>query len=452
MSKLEILLKDVFTELYKSKLRYVLIRNYEELPYKISKDIDILMDFDDAYEIKLLLMDILKKHGFIYTFKSNNITSFTLIGTNGVNMKDEKKVIFHCVTHISINTSKLEKRIKGLSKKYVYEDFNTRVINLEGLYINILARKDEFLVLYMHYYKKRKDKYKSKILEFLKDKEINVWLIEHFGDLNLEEYIFDNGNSDQIINELSFDLWGVYNAKKYILTHLLHLGTNIIGYLKGKPIIYLSGPDGAGKTTIHANLINYYEKLNIKVKAYKTIHFLVARVTDRIRLKRGINKTICDIQNSHNNILIGERDRDTKKVSWRIRRYVGLIVALFDAMIIGRLVTYYYRYKGYIVIIETSPYDIFVKRHRPRFVLTEKIFIPLLPKPTLGFIMSADPKVIANRKPELTIDEIQDYYQRTNNNLKTMIKNNIIISINTNISPDKATGEIINKISDISIR
>ena len=62
--------------------------------------------------------------------------------------------------------------------------------------------------------------------------------------------------------------------------------------------------------------------------------------------------------------------------------------------------------------METSPYDIFVKRHRPVSRLLEAVFTPLIPRPSIGFLMEAEPVSIVNRKPELTLSEIVDYYNR----------------------------------------
>ena len=68
--------------------------------------------------------------------------------------------------------------------------------------------------------------------------------------------------------------------------------------------------------------------------------------------------------------------------------------------------------RGYTVIAETSYLDAFVKGHRPEFKLLQRIIVPLLPPGDMYFLLKADPKSIMARKPELTIPEIEEYYQR----------------------------------------
>ena len=72
------------------------------------------------------------------------------------------------------------------------------------------------------------------------------------------------------------------------------------------------------------------------------------------------------------------------------------------------------RLRGRVVLIETSPYDIFVKYHMPEFPTLERWLAPLLPRPSVGLLAEADPQAIFARRAELTLGEITGYYERFN--------------------------------------
>ena len=64
------------------------------------------------------------------------------------------------------------------------------------------------------------------------------------------------------------------------------------------------------------------------------------------------------------------------------------------------------------MVVDTSYLDAFVKGHRPPFRLLQSMAIPCLPGGDLLFLLKASPELIVERKPELTIEEISEYYRR----------------------------------------
>ena len=107
----------------------------------------------------------------------------------------------------------------------------------------------------------------------------------------------------------------------------------------------------------------------------------------------------------------GHLDRDTGKLFWRMKKLILLLFSIIDIWI-GYFYTLYYRIAGYSIIVDTSPYDIFLKYHMPHFKLLERVLSSLVPKPSIGFVLKASPHNIRERKPELNTDEIEKYYQR----------------------------------------
>ena len=84
---------------------------------------------------------------------------------------------------------------------------------------------------------------------------------------------------------------------------------------------------------------------------------------------------------------------------------------LIDAQL-GFLLTLIPRLLGYCILVETSPTDMFLKYHMPCFPFLERHLSSLLPRPSIGYILRADPLTILARKAELTAKEIQTYYDR----------------------------------------
>jgi hypothetical protein len=76
----------------------------------------------------------------------------------------------------------------------------------------------------------------------------------------------------------------------------------------------------------------------------------------------------------------------------------------------GYLYARYLNLRGWSVIVDTSFFDAFIKGHRPSFPLVQKFTAPLIPAGDFWFLMSSTPEEIVNRKPELTKDEIAQYY------------------------------------------
>jgi hypothetical protein len=152
---------------------------------------------------------------------------------------------------------------------------------------------------------------------------------------------------------------------------------------------------------------------------------------------RGVsNKSNFELEHTH-------RDRKPNKggsFSWKLRRLIGLLFILFQYpffYFIARIRSY----RGVTTVVDTSVFDRFVKAHRPRFKLLERIFCPLLPAGDLTFRLYASPKVINKRKPELTVDELEKYYTVMNHifSLKSSSK---IITIETESGAVRASQQV----------
>jgi len=174
--------------------------------------------------------------------------------------------------------------------------------------------------------------------------------------------------------------------------------------------IYFSGPDGSGKTT------SLLKARDILIDEGRTVFSLrtlqVARLFYVFKLRGLPGGSAVDSLGNIGRLGASElkRDRRQETYFYKIRRWIGLIVALVDCAIFGRLMFLWLSHKYDVVLVEESPSEIFIKRHRPFYPKTFYLLALFLPQPDLVVRCVADPKRIANRKPELTFSELEEYY------------------------------------------
>jgi Cdc6-like AAA superfamily ATPase len=188
----------------------------------------------------------------------------------------------------------------------------------------------------------------------------------------------------------------------------------------GAPLIYVTGPDGCGKTSTCKSIGKILKKRGQKYKHVysikrNVIKYLIFALRRKLHGKTDPtdNKFSSDPSKRTFRFVLTEDifDRDDGTFLWRLRKFFTLLITIFDVFL-NNLVIKYWQFKGNVVLVETSPYDIFLKYHMPRFKLVEIIFARLLPKPTIGVVLDAEPQKIFDRKPELTVEELESYYSR----------------------------------------
>jgi hypothetical protein len=105
--------------------------------------------------------------------------------------------------------------------------------------------------------------------------------------------------------------------------------------------------------------------------------------------------------------------------------------------------------KKRLIIADRYTYDIYLdpKRFRlnlPKWIL--RAFVKMLPQPDITIALTASPKTIISRKPELSIDEIEQYQT---NLVKSSIVKHLVVQ-NADKTPDEVTKELFSQLEKLN--
>jgi hypothetical protein len=114
------------------------------------------------------------------------------------------------------------------------------------------------------------------------------------------------------------------------------------------------------------------------------------------------------------------------------------------------LAAWWCRWRGIVVLVETSPYDIFIKYHMPEFPWSSAFARHFCLARTFVLSLRADPRSIVARKAELTVGEISDFYDRVDRVIRRAGTQSRTVAVPTDVSPDRsftlAAAEVIHQI------
>jgi energy-coupling factor transporter ATP-binding protein EcfA2 len=318
-------------------------------------------------------------------------------------------VYFHIVAFVTIKTVQWQIGRKFVGKRLWMHDIQTTDVDIEGIRFPIPAIRFQLLIMLGRYAQHQREKYLQQIVELLSNQGIDLPECVGFtGRESIIEGLIGNELSQNRICDLLKCL-----VKSTVITSklsntksiLVLLWQNLLAFkIKRGRLVFFSGPDGSGKTTANRILSEFLSsKLKVHIINVKHLYpssILFSRQSRKLQAKlRGI-----DVNDSASL----ERDRGSR-VSWRVRRLFGLLFLLLQIWP-GYLWARYKNWQGYYVIVDTSFFDVFVKGHRPQFPFLEKFATPLIPCGDIWFMMNAEAMTIVSRKPELSIDEISEYY------------------------------------------
>ncbi|TVZ16944.1 hypothetical protein [Maribacter sp. MAR_2009_72] len=389
MNKESSFLSDFFFNLNNSSIKYCVLRNYNLLPYSAGEsDLDILINSTDAIEFTNLITNTAKTfNGKVVSYIDSDICPrICILGSdcNGWGLMVDLHydiITYRGYTILSnknvwLNTFQYNKIITAL---------NPKADALIGLFKELLNNETCTEKYYLDFQKLALDK------EFLDDifKDLNKsWLTAEL--LKCKNINYSNQEINRLVNELNKAF-----PKKSVNLFKKVKKFNRLFSQPGFTIAFL-GTDGSGKTTL-INSIN----LPLNEAFHKKVFYEHMRPNfiRSIAQLTGKNKTDKVVTNPHQG-----------KPSGFIGSFLRWLYYMFDY-------TFGFYFKIYrskattccVWIFDRYYYDYLVDPVRARIKLPKwiiKLGQIIIPEPDIIFCLGADSKHIYNRKPELSLKEV----------------------------------------------
>jgi thymidylate kinase len=390
-------LEAVFLQLQREGIEYAVLRNYDGLPQKPGRDIDILTN--DYPRFAALLREFSGKAG--YSLR---------IFRRYVGM-----VKFHLarwcpgleVLEIDVAWSINWKGIPFFSPDLLRQRLPKRCFFI----LPPGAEAALSLIKHVIYHGTVLDKYKPWLPEMARSDRAGFLaaVAKCFGN-SLAEQLFDLTcqSNWQGIASLAPQLRRNAILRTFIhnpLTHIIHQGSFIWWNLRrffrpsGRFVVLL-GPDGSGKSTISQKLQEFLQPL-FQGHRYFHGHFMIIPRLRDVAMHLGFKLSEPDTVISSDPQRPGER-----VVEFGTLR--SLLYLFYQSLgyLLGYGLIFRARGRGELLIFDRYYYDYLIQPGMslpPRFI---KMVLSLLPKPDLVVYLRNDPHVIFSRKPELTLTEL----------------------------------------------
>jgi len=402
-------------------LNYLVMRNYERYPVAWHKpDMSLLIDIDHQQLLISIFCDACMSLGLFPSVKPSRTNSIVLKCFYSSDESENKTCFAFKIdarTYEVFQRNTFENLIPAFNRKIFINQVNIVLLKQYDLKLQVLAQPDEFVFMLKQWRRKQLPHYSERINHFLKETKVQDLLgnLELKDNFSIDEFLINPESNDYafLLSKAMNRCWGKETKRDWLISFWKSVCV-IFSRKKIAPVIYFSGPDGCGKTTICDGLKAIYTESKIPFKYFYTYQKLLRYIGLRLLW---VNYIIaCDESprpgfREYVSRGTGVQDRNDGHKLWRIRKRCILLFSFIDMWISWPIVMVL-RLCGYAVIVETSPYDLFTKYHMPSFPLLDKIISKLMPRPSIGFLLQATPADVVKRKAELNEEEIHSYYRK----------------------------------------
>jgi thymidylate kinase len=401
------LLIDIFSKLKKEEVNYCVLRNYEELPYHVGHDVDILLSEDHKDLFDKTIDSLIKGSGWekVYTrdkYKFHTLILYKIEENNVQLLKFDLwlELSWRGVPWIDSNYI--------LSTKEVYKDV---YIPRKGAEAAITVLKE------LTGGGNVPEKYYDKIINLsLEDKQGFISSLKPIFNKYAEDLYNNasNGRWDQIDtfkDEIKKRIFSNRNKRKKVsrvINYLTHESKRrIVSLFKPKGgLVAFIGPDGSGKSSV-IELVT--KRLDIVYPEKHMYHMRFGIFPD---LKTGLGLTSVNKQK-----VAIEKDRTTnignQKVNSKpkmVRVIASWTVVLYYTIefFLAHIKVWKTASRSGLVVFDRYYYDYFVQpAYRDLIWPFKKVLLFIVPTPRAVIFLKADPEIVYKRKGELNPTEIK---------------------------------------------
>lgn len=412
------LLIELFEKLNNSKTSYAVLRGFEDLPHKISHDIDFCIapkDLDEAYEIidkvmnknKYVKVQFSSRQGFsqVYYYGEDGclkLDFWTSFKFRGLVYLDVEEILHNTKKHNDITVLN---ESAELTVSFLKEFLHNGVMREDKISsLSLKAKNVGFLL---------EGSCKNKIFEGEKYREKLRNQNLDFSTLSKKftrGLIFYNLTQVGILNTF-------YSICEYFFKFILDK------LIKRNFFIALLGPDGSGKTTIAQLLLDDVSQKKSSFTDVKYIHGRWGFIPNLGSLKGNSRQVVSSLE-------FDTVENSEERIQSKIRTSVYMGYYFIDYLM-GSLKLIFFRGQNCLTIADRYFYDYFIAEQCKNYPKIFKfIYLKLLKSPDLIVYLEADAKIIRARKPELSINKIQTQQERIISLIKK-IPNTIKIETNS---------------------
>lgn len=425
-------LSQFFSRLNEEKITYCVLRNYEELPERVGNDVDIWIKDKHREKLHSIIKDL--AHTLDYTL--DYTPRLTLLGEGDYFLIKEINGKFNII-HLDCWTYIHWKGICFIDELVIEKNLlwhkDLFFIPSPGIRASIMLLKD----LLQH--GRVKDKYKGIMKEYSRS-DSNIFLksiYKSFGERASTSLLEMSMNGEWTALErktnqlrLIIFLRTLLHPKKQLRNWVYYSHAQFRRFFINSRGIFLVliGPDGSGKSTTSNNLIVSEIKRLFQKKYYFHGHFpFLPELKKIVAFFKGNKNVVQTSENAESSIPLGT-----------LRSMIYPIYYGFNYFL-GHFFIWKEKARGNLIIFDRYFYDYFIQTQYincPRWLLN--LITKVIPKPDVIVYLKNSPETIYNRKPELTIEEIERQV-KVCEHIVRRFKNSVVIETTT---PEEVTEKI----------